>query len=81
MLHGRGQQNWMTKTTEDDRREALEDRTLFTDSELELLGVSFPQGGGRTNREKFEYWQFPFPINTSVRSREKINLLDLYPIK
>lgn len=39
---------------EEDRRNALEDRTTLTSTELETLEVSFPQGGGRTNDDTYE---------------------------
>ena len=38
---------------EEERQEALEDRTTYTSKELEALGVSFPQGGGRTDRDTY----------------------------
>jgi hypothetical protein len=38
---------------EEERRDALEDRSTMTVNELETLGVSFPQGGGRTYRNTY----------------------------
>jgi len=46
-------QKILFQSFEEDRREALHDRILFRDDELGNLGVSFPQGGGKTNRDTY----------------------------
>jgi len=73
MLHGRGEQNWMTKTFEIDRLKALNDRTLFTDAELTELEITENQGQGKYDVDTWSVKQYPFPMNTSVRKKIKID--------
>jgi len=74
MLHGRGEQYWMTKTYEDDRLKALDDRTLFTDEDLDELDIEDTQGVGKYDVDTWTVKQNPFPINTSVRKKIKIDV-------
>lgn len=63
----------MTKSYEDDRKKALEDRTKFTDSELSNLEIEAYQGTGRTNPDTYIIKQYPYPTNGSIRTRQKID--------
>lgn len=74
VLHGFGEQYWMTKDYEIKRRKALEKRDRFTDEELEDLDVSFPQGGGRHYWLTFTIWQQSIPSNTKFTRKKRINL-------
>ena len=76
ILHGKGNQKFLTKEYEEDRQKALEDRTRFTDAELTDLEITVDQGRGKTDHRKYEIWQWPFPTNQKVRKRKKINIKD-----
>jgi hypothetical protein len=76
MLHGRGDQKFLTKEYEKYRQRALEDRTRFTDEELDYLEITPGQGGGATNYRKFQVWQWPFPTNPKIRQKQKVDLRD-----
>jgi len=82
ILNGKGDQFWLTETYEKKRHKALEDRSKFTDAQLELVDVDVDDksiGGGRTNDDTYEFNQFPFPVDTSIRKREKLDLRDVDP--
>jgi hypothetical protein len=75
MLHGQGsEQNWFTKEFQKKRQKGLLDRDKLTDEELIYYGITETDGGGRTNPEIWEVWQYPFPINSTIRKRIKVNL-------
>ena len=65
MIHGRGEQYWMTKTYEKYRQLALEWRFRFSDEDLEDYNVSSPQGDGRHYTIKNRVLQSPFPLGTT----------------
>ena len=81
MLHGKGDQYWMTNTYEDDRNKVMLDRTKYDNDKLtEVDLLDKPQyGGGRTNPDTWEIWQYPFPMDTSIRQRKKVNIKNLDP--
>jgi len=79
MIHGLGNQKWLRSQTESSRNEALEDRSAFTNEELEDFEVSFPDGGGRTNPDTFTVWQSPFPIDERVRTKKYYDLRSVRP--
>jgi hypothetical protein len=79
MLHGKGKQAILTKTRESDRQEALEDRTGLTTRDLEILGLTGSQGGGETSSKTYEYEQNPFPIDSTIRSKKKIDIRKVKP--
>lgn len=78
MLHGKGDQYWMTLDYEAKRRKALEDRYKYDGERLEIVDVSSNSelGGGKTNPESFEVKQFPFPLKQSIRKKKTIDLRD-----
>ena len=78
MLHGKGGQFWITKTYEDDRLKALEDRSKYTDTQLDLVDVldDVALGGGRTDDDTYEFKQFPYPTNSQIRRRKTVSILD-----
>lgn len=61
MIHGQGEQEWMTKTYEKYRQLALEWRFRYSDSDQEKYGVSSPQGDGRHYLIKNRVKQSPYP--------------------
>jgi len=86
MLHGKGignwnstSQSWMTKSYEETRQKAMEDKSKYTDKELKIYEISGAQGGGMTNHEKFEVKQFPFPTDPSIRKKETIDIRKVDP--
>jgi hypothetical protein len=80
LQHGKGEQYWMTKSYESDRQHALEDRSKYTTAELVELDItSISDGGGRTNHESYEEYQFPFPMDQNVKQREKIDIREVDP--
>jgi len=76
MIHGKGDQYWITETYENKRRLALEDRLKYDDIILDSLDVLEDKslGGGRTDPDTYTISQFPFPINTSIKDREKVDI-------
>jgi hypothetical protein len=81
MLTGKGDQYWMTKKYQDNRRKAMEDRTKYNDDKLEDLDVleEIDLGGGETDYHTYQIKQFPFPIDQSIKTRKKVNLIDVDP--
>lgn len=74
MLHGRGNQKFLTKSYEEDRQKALEDRTKFTDAELADLEITNDQGRGRTDYRKYQMYQW---IVSDPKIRKKKKKIDL----
>lgn len=75
-------QFWLTKKYDKKRQKALEDKSKYDDEQLELLDVDPDcpsEGGGRTNDDSYEFKQFPFPMDNSIRKRKKIDLRDVDP--
>ena len=73
MLNGKGDQKFLTKEYEEDRQKALEDRTRFTDAELEELEITADQGRGRTDYRKYQMLMW-IPLNPAVRKKKRIDL-------
>ena len=73
VLNGRGTQKFLTKSFEEDRQKALENRNRYTDAELEYLEITADQGRGRTDYRKYQMKQW-IPLSVSIRSRKKIDL-------
>ena len=61
MLHGKGEQYWLTKTYEEKRNRALEWRFRYDEDTLDDLDISGSQGGGATYDKSFIIKQNPFP--------------------
>ena len=79
MLHGKGPQYWMTKKYERLRRNALEDRTRYTDSELTELEIDEFDGRGKTDVDTYTVKQDPFPVDASIRSKKNIDIRRAHP--
>jgi len=79
MLHGYGSQKFLKKSYLEDRQKALLDRTKFTSDELEDLEIGDREGTGRTDRDNTKIWQFPYPVDTTVRPKSKMNIRDVDP--
>jgi len=79
MLHGKGNQDWYTKTYEKKRRKALRWRYDFTGPELTELDILPNQGTGKTKDEFWQRWQSPFPMNQAVRRKKKIDIRKVDP--
>ena len=75
MLHGRGDQKFLTKSYEEDRQKALEDRTRYTDDELTELDITADQGRGKTDYKKYQMLQW-IPLDPKIRKRKRIDLRD-----
>ena len=81
MLHGKGIGNYdensqlfLTKKYHDKREKGLEDKNTLTDSEILYYEISGSDGQGRTDSDKYQIWQFPFPADASIRSKKKVDL-------
>ena len=61
MIHGQGEQYFLTQTYEKYRRLALEWRFRFSDNDLKKYDVSSPQGDGKHYSIKNRVLQSPFP--------------------
>ena len=72
MLHGRGNQYFLTKEYEKLRRKGLLDRTDLTDAEKVLVDIDEEdQGGGRTDPDKvYIFRNMPIPAD---RTRKKVD--------
>jgi len=79
MLNGYGNQKYLKKSYEEDRQKALLDREGYSAIELADLEISALQGGGATNPKTWQIWQDPFPIDPSIRSRQKVYINKLLP--
>jgi len=81
MLHGKGSQYWMTNTYEEKRQKALEDRTKYSDSVLSDLDVltDTTLGGGKTDPDTYQIKQFPFPIDSSIKSKKAVDIRNVDP--
>jgi len=74
VIHGHGDQYWMTKDYEDKRNLALEKRSRYDEETLEKLDVAFPQGGGGTYWRTFLIWQHICPTSTKYKKKKQINM-------
>ena len=79
MLCGKGDQFWMTKKYNDRRAKALENRSSYSTTRLDetdtLTDTSL--GGGTTNNDTYEFKQFPFPMDASIKSRKTLDIRDV----
>ena len=57
---------------ESERQDALEDRSRHTEDELNILGISFPQGGGRTDNRTFEIESLFNKETVDIRDKKEI---------
>lgn len=77
MQHGYGAKKFLRKSYLRDRNKALEDRSRYTQEELDKrhLDVNQPgEGGGRTDSDTYEIKQYPGSQDASVRTRKKIDI-------
>jgi len=80
VIDGKGSQNFLTKSYESDRQKALEDRTKYTDAELASVEITTVDvGGGKTLDDTYEFKQYLYPMDTSIRPKEKLDLRDVDP--
>jgi len=80
MLHGKGKdQRFLTESYSEDRNKAITDHTGYTDAELAELEVTLADGGRKTDPETYRIYQFPFPVDQTVRSRKKIDIRKVDP--
>jgi hypothetical protein len=77
MLTGLGDEEWMTKTFQDKRNKIREDRTKYTSDDISRYDCdSIDIGGGDTDNDNFEIKQYPYPINTTVRPKKRLDVRD-----
>ena len=71
----------MTNSYEEDRLKALEDRSKYTDTQLDLVDVldDVALGGGRTDDDTYEFKQFPYPTNPQIRTKQTVDIRDVDP--
>jgi len=79
MIHGAGRQQWMRKKVEEMRNVALMDRNLVDPELWDDLEISGSQGGGRYNPKTYQVWQYPFPLDVSVRERQMLDIRKVRP--
>jgi len=86
MLHGKGTGNYtknsqlfLTKKYEDNRKKGLRDAERYASSELAYYEISGAEGGGMTNEKYFEIKQFPFPVDTTIRKKQTIDVRRVRP--
>ncbi len=79
MLHGYGNQKFLKRSYEEDRKKALFDRKGFTTTELEELEITGTEGEGMTDFDNMVIYQNPFPIDTAIRPKRKINVRVVTP--
>jgi hypothetical protein len=74
MLHGKGNQFFLTEKYEEKRQKGLEDRTRLTSTEITIYGISGTQGTGKTKDETYQIDQTPFPIDNSIRKKLTVDI-------
>ena len=75
MLTGLGDEEWMTSTFQDKRIKIREDRTKYSSDDYTRYDCeSVDIGGGDTDGDNFEIKQYPYPINTTVRPKGKLDI-------
>ena len=79
MLHGQGQQAFLTIEFEEERKEGLLDREKLTSNERTTYEITDDDGRGRTNPEIYGIKQFPYPVNTSIRPKKVIDVRKVRP--
>ena len=79
MLHGKGTQAILTKTRESERQDALLDRTGLSADEILTLELTASQGCGRTDPDTYTIKQNPFPIDTTIKPKETIDIRKVLP--
>lgn len=79
ILHGKGNQSFLTQQFEDDRRDLLEDSTDATQDTKDWYGITGSQGGGRTNPDTYEIKQHPFPVRGDVRKKQTLDVRKVMP--
>jgi len=79
MLHGKGNQYWMTEKYESKRKKGLKDRTKLTEQEIIDHDIEKHQGRGKTDENTYTIKQFPFPLNQTIRKRQKIDIRKVRP--
>jgi len=81
MLHGKGSQYWMTSEYQEKRRKALEDRSKYSDITLDDLDVLDDDrlGGGKTDNDSYEIKQFPYPLDSTIKSKKTIDIRKVDP--
>lgn len=80
MLTGLGEEEWMTNTFQDKRNKIREDRTKYNSSDLERYDCeSIDIGGGETDSDNYEIKQYPYPINTTIRPKKKMDIRNYDP--
>jgi len=79
MLHGYGNQKFLKKSYLEDRRKALLDRSKYNEEDLEELEIIEDEGSGRTNPTNTIIKQFPYPVDSTVRSKQKVDIRKIDP--
>ena len=80
VLHGIGEdQEFLTYDYLKNRRKGLEDRDKLTAAERTQYDISGADGGGRTDPDRYEIKQFPFPTDPSIRSKKTIDVRKVMP--
>lgn len=75
MLTGLGDEEWLTKTYQSNRIKIREDRTKYASSDISRYDCdNIDIGGGSTDDDNFEIKQYPYPINTSIRPKSKLDI-------
>jgi len=74
MLHGKGDQLILSKKYEEDRNKRLEDISKYPDSDITYYEITGSEGGRSTYDKTYQIWQYPFPEDPSIRSKQKIDI-------
>jgi len=79
MLHGKGKQNILSKATEEDRLQAMRDNEGYSADDLITLEITGSLGGGSTNEQSFVIKQNPFPIDPTIKPKQKLDFRKVQP--
>ena len=76
LLHGKGDQYFLTKEYQEKREKALRDRTKYVDATLDDLDLldDTTLGGGKTDNSNYMIKQFPFPLDSSIKSKKTLDI-------
>jgi hypothetical protein len=66
----------MTKKYDDKRQKAMENRERYDEETLKKIDMDDKpaMGGGDTDPDNWTVDQFPYPVDQSIKRREKVNL-------
>jgi hypothetical protein len=79
MQTGKGRTRFISNKYESKRRRGMLDSDNIDSNKLAWYGISGNLGGGRTDPDTYEVWQYPFPVDQSIRQKKKVDVRKVRP--